>query len=89
MAEAGHGGEALAWLRGGKRPCLILLDLMMPVMSGSEFLDALRLDPDHAETPVVLISAWPEKAARIHRIQGVVSKPFDLDRIFDHVRRCC
>lgn len=89
VAEASHGEEALAWLAGGERPCLILLDLMMPVMAGREFLEVLRRDPDHAATPVVLISAWPEKAAQTQGIRGVVKKPFGLAEIFHFVERCC
>jgi CheY-like chemotaxis protein len=41
---AANGKEALGWLRAGLRPCVILLDLMMPVMSGYEFLKTLRAE---------------------------------------------
>src|SRR2546423_10696788 len=53
-----NGQDALARLRtSGDRPCVILLDLMMPVMSGSEFYTEMRNDPALADIPVVIISA--------------------------------
>jgi CheY-like chemotaxis protein len=89
VAEATHGREALAWLATGRRPCLILLDLMMPVMTGLEFLAALRGDPQHAGTPVVLASAWPERAVEAVGIQGFIKKPFKLAELLDQARRYC
>jgi CheY-like chemotaxis protein len=55
-----NGKEALTRLRAGSaRPCVILLDLMMPVMSGAEFYAEMRSDPALADIPVVVISAEP------------------------------
>ena len=51
------GVQALDYLRAGGRPGLILLDLMMPRMSGSEFRMVQKVDPQLADLPVVLISA--------------------------------
>jgi CheY-like chemotaxis protein len=89
VAEAIHGKDALDWLADGGRPCLILLDLMMPVMTGLELLATLRADPDHAATPVVLVSAWPERAAQATGIQGFLLKPFNLAELLEYVRRFC
>ena len=61
------GVQALDYLRGGGRPGLILLDLMMPRMSGSEFRMVQKVDPQLADLPVVLISAdgrWRRRRAR-------------------------
>jgi CheY-like chemotaxis protein len=56
--EFAHDGrEALVKLREGVRPCIILLDLMMPVMSGFEFRAEQLRDPELAEIPVVVMSA--------------------------------
>ena len=62
------GADALATLRD--RPCsLVLLDLMMPGMSGFDVLRAMRDDPSLADVPVVVCSAaerataWPEAEA--------------------------
>ncbi|HUH02968.1 MAG TPA: response regulator [Kofleriaceae bacterium] len=89
VAGAIHGKDALAWLAEGGRPCLILLDLMMPVMTGFELLAALRADPKHAGTPVVLVSAWPDKAREATGIQGFLTKPFDFSELLDYARRYC
>ena len=54
---ATHGAEALAWLREGGRPALVVLDLLMPVMNGAEFLASLRRDGALAPVPVLLMTA--------------------------------
>lgn len=89
VVEAAHARHALEWLADNTVPCLILLDLMMPVMNGLEFLDVLRRDPRHAKTPVVLISAWPREAAQVSGVQGWVKKPFDLEQLFASIHGFC
>jgi two-component system chemotaxis response regulator CheY len=55
--EVSNGQEALSWLeRQAELPCLILLDLRMPVMDGWDFLRAMRTLPRLAEIPVIVIS---------------------------------
>ncbi len=54
---AAHGGEALAALVTGPLPCLIFLDLMMPVMDGRAFREQQLRDVALARIPVVVISA--------------------------------
>jgi PAS domain S-box-containing protein len=53
---AGNGKEAEE-VMGGFTPDLILLDLMMPVMDGTAFLQRLRENPDHVDIPVVICTA--------------------------------
>ena len=48
--------EALVQIEFGPTPALILLNLIMPVMPGAEFLEAIRRDPRLAQIPVVLIT---------------------------------
>lgn len=55
---AGNGREALETLRAeSPRPALILLDMMMPVMNGHQFVDELKLDPEIAHIPIVVMTA--------------------------------
>lgn len=56
-AEAGNGGEALEWLARHAPPALILLDLMMPVMDGFEFLDRAKDMKELQRVPVVVLTA--------------------------------
>jgi two-component system chemotaxis response regulator CheY len=56
-AEAANGRTALTFLHTHPAPRLILLDLMMPVMDGWEFLRERRKDPELARIPVVLFTA--------------------------------
>jgi CheY-like chemotaxis protein len=72
-----NGREALDHLKAGGRPCVILLDLMMPVMDGWEFRDAQRADPALADIPVLVITALggdkPSPVSREHTLR----KPLD------------
>ena len=56
-AEAANGQAALDWLAQHPRPALILLDLMMPVMDGFEFLDRCQAEGILADVPVVVLTA--------------------------------
>jgi CheY-like chemotaxis protein len=75
------------------RPCLVLLDLMMPVMTGWEFRRTQESlpDPALAGVPVLLLTAVPDalgEAARLHAA-GVITKPLDFDTLVETVKRHC
>lgn len=91
VEDAGDGEEALHRLRGGLRPSLILLDLMMPGMNGWEFRDAQVRDPELESTPVVVLSAAGrvEEAARDMGGLEYVCKPVSLQRLLRLVARYC
>jgi two-component system chemotaxis response regulator CheY len=87
--EAPNGADALAILKGGARPPLILLDMMMPVLNGAEFLRCIRADPGLASIPVVVLSG--DTAAR-HAAEtlGAVAclpKPVELDTLLEVAHR--
>jgi len=88
VVSAANGREALQRLRNGVRPDVILLDLMMPEMSGWEFRGEQLSDPCIADIPVVLLSATPDvrKTAHELRAAGWVRKPFDLDELLELVQ---
>jgi two-component system OmpR family response regulator len=77
---ASHGAEGLALAREAP-PDVILLDLMMPVMDGHDYLDALAREPGLVEVPVLLMTAAhkSDSAFGHSRVQGLIVKPFDLD----------
>jgi CheY-like chemotaxis protein len=80
VAGARNGQEALDYLHTHGRPRLILLDLMMPVMTGWQFRDAQRSEPGLATIPVIVLSAdgnVKTKAASLD-VSAVLSKPIDL-----------
>ncbi len=78
VQAAGDGRIALDLLRHETRPCLILLDLMMPRMNGWELYERMQADPRLATFPVLFISAFPASFAPTARY---IAKPFDLDRL--------
>lgn len=90
VTQASNGAEALARLRDVEGPPrLILLDLMMPVMDGWEFRHAIAEDPRLASIPVVVISADHSLDRKVSsmRVQGWLSKPFELGQLLDAVGR--
>lgn len=88
VAHARNGQEAMTALHARGRPCLILLDLMMPVMSGWAVLEALHKDVTLGPIPVVVTSAVPdERAATL--ADRVIRKPYDLDMLLGVVDRFC
>ena len=91
VSSASDGLEALELLEEGARPSLALLDIMMPVMNGLEFLDALRdrgLAPDMR---VVVISAYVQLAKQVAHpgVTGLLPKPFRAADLLAIVRRHC
>jgi CheY-like chemotaxis protein len=82
---AASGEEALA-LMAGCRPCLVLLDLLMPGMTGAELLEAMRRDPALAALPVLMSTSAPERAPRG---VPVLAKPIDVEALCGWMRRSC
>jgi two-component system response regulator CpxR len=82
---AANGAEALELL-ATCRPCLIILDLLMPVMTGTELLEAMGRLPDLATIAVVISTSAPGRAP-----PGlpVLPKPVDIAAVWDCMRRSC
>ena len=89
ITTAFNGKEALALLESGVKPNLILLDLMMPIMNGYEFLTYTRNTP-FSKIPIVLLSASTdlEETAK-NQVVRLVKKPIDLDLFLKTIEETC
>ena len=86
VSTARDGREGLVGARSF-RPDLILLDLMMPGMSGWEFRAVQLRDAALREIPVVVVTALGHDPDI--QVAAVLAKPFRLDDLLAEVRRCC
>jgi len=91
VVTAADGMAALDQLRRGLRPCVILLDLMMPRMNGWEFRHEQLRDDDLKDIPTIVVSALPPDRAAGGQVGEVdfVPKPPSLPRLLDAIRRHC
>jgi CheY-like chemotaxis protein len=85
--KASNGLDALEMV-AERKPELVLLDLMMPVMDGWEFMSELRANPAWRDVPVVIITAVYDVAQTqsITDARAVLTKPFDIEQLSDVVR---
>lgn len=87
---AENGGAALDLLeKMGNEPCLVLLDMMMPVMDGKMFLQALHQTHQIAALPVVVVSAMVSQDQTIDGARKVIRKPVSPKVLLDLVRELC
>jgi len=90
VVTAVDGAEALDKLRQPPRPCLILLDLMMPVINGQQFYEQKQLDPVLSSIPVVVMSADRDVQQKAISCGGeYLAKPVRLETVLCAVARHC
>ncbi|HZU82258.1 MAG TPA: response regulator [Polyangiaceae bacterium] len=91
VVTVNDGRQALDYLAAHGAPCLILLDLYMPVMGGEEFRDVQLKDERFAGIPVVVISAAHDGRQRAARLAAAdyLQKPIALDALLDVVSTYC
>ncbi len=86
--ETAHDGrDGLSLLRAlAQPPCLVILDLVMPVLDGVAMYAAMKADPALADIAVVITTSDPSQAP-----SGVLimKKPLNLGVLIDNVRKCC
>jgi len=89
VETAENGKRALERLGSGVGACVILLDLMMPVMDGWQFRQEQIRDASLADIPVIVVSAAGRE--RLEKIQAdaYLSKPVDLDELLGCVTQFC
>jgi CheY-like chemotaxis protein len=91
VSLAANGLEALKELRRGSRPCVILLDLMMPVMNGWEFRREQLQDEKLAVIPTIIITAHnraDENTEELHA-SGCIRKPARPRLLLEAVGKYC
>ena len=84
------GEEGLALMREHK-PDLVLLDLMMPHMSGWDVYEAIKTDQNLADVPVIVITAKVPRQDRIiveglPPVDDYITKPFDVKRLIRSIK---
>jgi putative two-component system response regulator len=90
VRQAAHGGEALEQLQAEPLPALILLDLMMPHMSGEEFRERQLADARLAAIPVVVLSGAGDLGDAGRKLQvEAIAKPIELSLLVSTVARYC
>ena len=85
---AGNGREALAVLER-ERPCLMLIDVFMPVMNGIEFLRAIKRNAALAGIPRVIMTAANDQMIGVKEDVSVLYKPVDFDSLKRILHRYC
>ena len=90
VVTAANGMEAFNLARQ-HQPAVIILDLMMPVMSGEQFRTAQLANRDIRKIPVVVLSAHHNAAeiAKRMRARGCLRKPVDFDALGQTIRPYC
>jgi CheY-like chemotaxis protein len=90
FVEAANGKEALEVMRT-QQPSVVVLDLMMPLVSGWDVLRARAEDPELQKIPVIVVSANREPALAAAMTAGICAflpKPFDIGALSALVRSC-
>jgi CheY-like chemotaxis protein len=88
---AANGREALDRMETGLAPCIIILDLMLPVMNGWDFRQHQLADLRWRHIPTIVLSGINDVSLESERLQAVkfFSKPIDFNSLFEAVDRFC
>jgi CheY-like chemotaxis protein len=91
VRAAEDGQQALEALRSGFGPCLILLDMVMPVKNGRQFREEQLADPSLRHIPVVILSGLKRDEGEVVRlsVDAWIEKPLRLDALEDALGRLC
>lgn len=87
--EAGDGGEALTRI-AESRPDLVLLDWMLPIMSGIEVCRQVRRNPHTADLPVIMLTARADDQDAVRGLNtgadDYITKPFNIESLMARMR---
>jgi CheY-like chemotaxis protein len=87
VVTAEHGADALAKLAEIEHPCLVILDLLMPVMDGRTFIAKMRAHTALSSVPIVVHTSVPGQTPA--GVSRVIQKPLIFDRLLSVVREYC
>jgi CheY-like chemotaxis protein len=87
VVTAEDGQDALAKLSGIENVCLVILDLLMPVMNGWDFVQEMRQRSELASVPIVVHTSAPGPMPA--GVKRVLQKPILFDRLISVVREYC
>ncbi|QRN99087.1 response regulator [Archangium violaceum] len=86
VAVCGNGREALEYLRK-HRPDVVVMDVMMPILSGPQVLEQMAKSPELKGVPVILMSEISPPESEPRRWRSFLRKPFRLEQLLDAVSR--
>ena len=86
VQHVSRGADALGAVQL-HRPAVVLLDLSLPDIPGSEVLRQLGQHPEASQVPVIIVSAYADQVRAWPQVHAVVAKPFDLGTLLDAVAR--
>lgn len=89
VATAANGREALSLLETGLDPCVVLVDLMMPVMNGWELIERMRGSVAFATLPVVVVTAAGDAQGMPTGVSHTLRKPVRLEKLLEIVSTTC
>lgn len=87
VVDVCNGQEALELLLGGYAPCLVLVDLMMPVLDGLGLYHAVLADPKISSTPMIMLTASADNSADLGVSIPVLRKPCRIEKLVEAVTR--
>lgn len=85
--SARHGEEALAVLRSNRSVDMLILDLMMPVMTGWELRERMLADADLVRIPVIVMTAAADLSKTPIAADALLGKPSSLAKVLDAVAK--
>jgi putative two-component system response regulator len=88
VLEADNGSEALKVLKKHPDVNLVLLDILMPVLDGKEFLKIFRTDPENSRIPVIVLSTDDTQKTTVKSLgaEDFIIKPIAEDKLIERIR---
>jgi putative two-component system response regulator len=88
VLEAENGSEALSILKEHSDVDVILLDILMPVLDGKEFLKIFRSEPSNSKVPVIVLSTDDTQKGTVLNLgaENFMIKPINEDELIDTIR---